>query len=318
MQRQRSAPADTQVRPPRKSKVIAYRYRRVTLALTLAVLLLGTGLFGFFIGQRHWADASEPLAAPTAAGLADALFEQENRCAVVEQINLQEELADARSEADQLAESLEQQQQEIQRQQDEMDNLEETILDALMANLSEKTVSRSGPTVASYAEKAKELISLERKVRSFEKTPEAAEIDLTDYKAILKRQLANIPTLKPIPGKLGGYGYRIHPIYGYRHFHPAVDMGARTGTPIKAAGGGTVTGAGYNRSAGRFVKINHGNGFETVYYHCSKLYVSVGDRVSKGEVIAAVGNTGTSTTPHLHFGITFYGSPVNPNKIIME
>jgi murein DD-endopeptidase MepM/ murein hydrolase activator NlpD len=318
MRIQRSESAGSEVGPIRKSKGTTIQYRRIVLALALAVLLLGSGLIGFLIGQGNMTTASESIAATAVAGLAEVLFEQENRCAAVEQINLQQELADTQKAADELANSLAQQQAEIQRQQDEMESLEENILNALMANLAEKTVSRSSPTVASYAQKAKELLSLSRKVRNFEKTPEAAQIDLTDYKASIQKQLANIPTLKPIPGSLSGYGYRRHPIYGYRHFHPAVDMGAKTGTPIKAAGGGTVTGAGYNRSAGRFVKINHGNGFETVYYHCSKLYVQVGDRVKKGEVIATVGNTGTSTTPHLHFGITFYGSPVNPNQIIME
>lgn len=318
MRKQRSETAGGGVRPIRKSRLFALHHRRIFVASALAVLLLGTGLFGFLLGQGNAATASESVASPAVAGLADVLFEQENRCAVVEQINLQQELADAQKAADELANSLAQQQEELQRQQDEMESLEENILNALMANLAEKTVSRSSPTVASYAQKAKELLSLSRKVRNFEKTPEAAGFDLTDYKASIQKQLANIPTLKPIPGSLSGYGYRRHPIYGYRHFHPAVDMGAKSGTPIKAAGGGTVTGAGYNRSAGRFVKINHGNGFETVYYHCSKLYVQVGDRVKKGEVIATVGNTGTSTTPHLHFGVTFYGSPVNPNQIIME
>ncbi|MDW7658154.1 MAG: M23 family metallopeptidase [Bacillota bacterium] len=318
MRKQRSETAGAPVRPIRKSKVTTYRYRRILLASVLAVLLLGTGLFGFLLGQGNTTTASESIAATAVAGMAEVLFEQENRCAAVEQINLQQELANAQKAADELANSLAQQQEELQRQQEEMESLEENILNALMVNLSEKTVSRTSPTVTSYAQKAKDLLSLSRKVRSFEKTPEAAEVDLTDYKAAIKKQLANIPTLKPIPGSLSGYGYRYHPIYGYRHFHPAVDMGAKTGTSIKAAGAGTVTGAGYNRSAGRYVKINHGNGFETVYYHCSKLNVQVGDRVSKGEVIATVGNTGTSTTPHLHFGITFYGSPVNPNQIIME
>lgn len=318
MRKKRSVPAESVVRPTSTSQKAVYLHRRAIVASALALLLAGSGLLGFMLGKGHEADAAAAPAPAGIAGVAAELAKQEDRCAAVEQINLQQELAAAQKEADELADSLNRQQDEIARQQEEMENLEETILDALMANLTEKTISRSGPTVASYAEKAKELLSLSRKVKSFEKTPEASEIDLTDYKAAISRQLANIPTLKPIPGKLDGYGYRIHPIYHYRHFHPAVDMGAPTGTPIKAAGGGTVIGAGYASGAGRYVKINHGNGFITAYFHCSKLYVQAGDRVKKGEVIAAVGNTGTSTTPHLHFEVTFYGSPVNPRNIIME
>lgn len=300
-------------------------YRRVILISVSVIFLSGIGLLGYFIGRGSPPDDKETSMSPVTTGIFEILHEQENRCAAVEQINLQKELDDAQKEADQLAESLKNQQEALrqqeeafQQQQEEIENLEETILNALMANLSEKTISRSSPTVNGYAKKAKELLSLQRKVRAFENTPEAEEIDLTEYKAAIKKQLANIPTLKPIPGSLGGYGYRIHPIFGYRQFHPAVDMGAAVGTPIKAAAAGRVSDTGYNRSAGKFVKINHGNGFETLYYHCSKLYVSGGDRVNKGDVIAAVGNTGTSTAPHLHFGITFYGSPVNPNAIIME
>ncbi|NLO36392.1 MAG: peptidoglycan DD-metalloendopeptidase family protein [Clostridiaceae bacterium] len=318
MRKKRFVPAEPLVRPTGTSKSTIYLHRRAIVAFTLILLLVGSGMLGFLLGRGQDADAASAPAPAGQSGIAAELAKQDNRCAIVEQINLQQELAAAQQEADQLVESLSRQQDEIARQQDEMEQLEETILDALMANLTEKTISRSGPTVASYAEKAKDLLALSRKVKSFEKTPEASEIDLTDYKTAISRQLANIPTLKPIPGNLNGYGTRIHPIYRYRHFHPAVDMGAPTGTPIKAAGGGTILSAGYNSSAGRFVKINHGNGFITAYFHCSKLYVQVGDRVAKGDVIAAVGNTGTSTTPHLHFEVTFYGSPVNPKNIIME
>ena len=75
---------------------------------------------------------------------------------------------------------------------------------------------------------------------------------------------------------------------------------------------------GYNSSSGNFVKISHGYGFETLYFHCSKVHVTTGERVSKGQVIADVGTTGTSPTSQLHFGISFYGTPINPNQIIME
>jgi murein DD-endopeptidase MepM/ murein hydrolase activator NlpD len=318
MRQNRSASTGQSVRPIRKSGHVIFRYRHLLLAAVLVVLLSGTAVTGFMVGQGNSAVAAPVNTAPAVNAFIDKIAEQENRCALVEQINLQDELAAARQQADALSEHLAQQQQEIQRVQEEMDTLHENIIKALMTNLTEKMVSRSSPTLTSYIQEAKNLIALRRKLTNFEKTPTAAEIDLTEYKAAINNRLSRIPTLKPISGSLDGYGYRTHPVFGYRHFHPAVDMGAKTGTPIKAAGAGTVIVATYNRYSGNYVKISHGNGFTTAYLHCSKLYVKVGDRVSKGSVIAAVGNTGTSTTPHLHFEIRFYDNPVNPRLIIME
>lgn len=318
MRKKQSGSARSEIRPVGGSRTLFIRSRRIVLISFLVLMLLGSGFLGFFLGHARSAKAVEEAPPAVTTAFADQLVEQENRCAAVEQINIQQELDHARDEAFALSESLDQQQEKFEQQQEEIDSLEENILNALMANLSEKSISRSNPTVAGYVEEAKELISLRRKADAFEKTPEAERINLTDYSQAIDYRLSRIPTLKPIPGRLSGYGYRIHPVFGYRHFHPAVDMGAAIGTPIKASAAGTVIAATYNSRSGRYIKINHGNGFVTAYLHCSKLYVGVGERVSKGEVIAAVGNTGTSTTPHLHFEIEFYGSPVNPNLIIME
>lgn len=108
------------------------------------------------------------------------------------------------------------------------------------------------------------------------------------------------------------YGYRIHPTLGVNKFHNGVDFAANSGTPIMAAYGGTVVGAGYNSSMGNYVMINHGDGLYTIYMHASELYVSSGQTVSKGETIAAVGSTGRSTGPHLHFSVRLNGEYVNP------
>ncbi len=108
------------------------------------------------------------------------------------------------------------------------------------------------------------------------------------------------------------YGWRIHPVYGDRRFHSGVDLAADTGTPIYATRSGTVTKATYNNSSGYYVTINHGDGFSSSYLHMTHYIVSVGDRVSAGQVIGYVGSTGTSTGPHLHFTIYYNGSTVNP------
>jgi len=97
---------------------------------------------------------------------------------------------------------------------------------------------------------------------------------------------------------------------GYNH--KGIDLAANTGTPIGAALDGTVSFSGVASGYGNVVMINHGDNIETVYAHCSKLKVSTGDTISKGQVIAEVGSTGDSTGPHLHFEIRVNGSPVNP------
>ena len=98
--------------------------------------------------------------------------------------------------------------------------------------------------------------------------------------------------------------------------HTGLDIACSTGTDIKATSDGTVIFSGTSGSYGKLVKIHHGNGIETWYGHCSKLYVNVGDKVSAGDVIAAVGSTGNSTGPHLHFEIRIDGNTVNPQNYL--
>ncbi|MCR4990810.1 MAG: peptidoglycan DD-metalloendopeptidase family protein [Lachnospiraceae bacterium] len=117
------------------------------------------------------------------------------------------------------------------------------------------------------------------------------------------------PNMKRISDE---YGYRIHPVLGIEKFHNGVDMAAPTGSPILAAYDGKVVAADYSASMGNYIMINHGDGLYTIYMHASALYVSKGQEVSKGQTIAAVGSTGRSTGPHLHFGVRRDGNYVNP------
>lgn len=96
--------------------------------------------------------------------------------------------------------------------------------------------------------------------------------------------------------------------------HTGLDIGASTGTPIKAAAAGTVTFSGTKGSFGKLITIDHGNGVMTYYAHCSALYKSVGETVNQGDVIAAVGSTGNSTGPHLHLEVRVNGVAYNPRN----
>ncbi|MBQ6786490.1 MAG: peptidoglycan DD-metalloendopeptidase family protein [Lachnospiraceae bacterium] len=108
------------------------------------------------------------------------------------------------------------------------------------------------------------------------------------------------------------YGYRIHPILKVKQFHNGVDMAAPGGSPILAAYDGTVTAAAYSSSMGNYIMIDHGDNLYTIYMHASKLYVSKGAEVVKGQKIAAVGTTGRSTGNHLHFSVRLNGNYVSP------
>ena len=98
--------------------------------------------------------------------------------------------------------------------------------------------------------------------------------------------------------------------------HTGLDIAASSGTSIKAAASGIVVFSGTKGAYGKMVAINHGNGVLTYYGHCSKLYVSVGEMVDQGDVIAAVGSTGNSTGPHLHLEIRVNGVAYNPQKYV--
>ncbi len=129
----------------------------------------------------------------------------------------------------------------------------------------------------------------------------------------------NEPTYRPCEGPITSYfGARENPfVEGAEDYHKGIDIGAPTGTPIYAAGAGEVIQAGYMSGYGYVVFIDHGNGKETRYAHASTLDVQKGQEVTKGEQIAAVGSTGNSTGPHLHFELLEGGVQKNPEKLFL-
>ncbi len=119
----------------------------------------------------------------------------------------------------------------------------------------------------------------------------------------------------PTPGNsrvTSYYGWRTHPVLGYRKFHHGIDIGAATGQPIVSSGDGVVIFSGTRGGYGKTVMVDHGDGLVTLYAHCSSLGVGVGQAVKEGQRIAAIGSTGLSTGPHLHYEVRVNGSSRNP------
>jgi murein DD-endopeptidase MepM/ murein hydrolase activator NlpD len=107
----------------------------------------------------------------------------------------------------------------------------------------------------------------------------------------------------------------LHPVLGYSRMHQGVDFAAPTGTPVIAAGSGTIEWIGRNAGFGNFIRIRHSGQYQTAYAHLHTFApgLRTGSRVSQGQVIGQVGSTGLSTGPHLHFEVHVNGRPVNPN-----
>ncbi len=139
----------------------------------------------------------------------------------------------------------------------------------------------------------------------------------------MEQKLRCIPAIQPVSNKdlkrtASGYGMRMDPIYRIPMFHAGMDFTADIGTPIYATGDGIVTHSSWKQGYGNCVIIDHGYDFETLYAHLDKYKVRAGQKVSRGEVIATVGNTGKSTGPHLHYEVLHKGRPDNPAKYYFQ
>jgi len=148
-----------------------------------------------------------------------------------------------------------------------------------------------------------------------------------DYMRTLENQLMDrrirqvlLPTSLPIQGSgVGsGFGVRADPIAGVSAMHEGVDFSAEVGTPVVSAAGGVVVEADRHPQYGNLIEIDHGNGFTTRYAHLSKIGVRSGQLVKRGQLIAASGNTGRSTGPHLHFEVRYQGVAQNPARFLQQ
>jgi murein DD-endopeptidase MepM/ murein hydrolase activator NlpD len=135
----------------------------------------------------------------------------------------------------------------------------------------------------------------------------------------LNRTLSLVPYRKPVIGEVeftSGFGIRSDPFLGRPAMHTGLDFRAATGDPVRATANGKVVSSGWAGGYGRMVEIDHGNGLSTRYGHLSEIGVKVGDSIKIGQVIGAVGSTGRSTGPHLHYETRIDGEAVDPQKFL--
>jgi murein DD-endopeptidase MepM/ murein hydrolase activator NlpD len=160
-----------------------------------------------------------------------------------------------------------------------------------------------------------DLNALERRAELLAESLSEASDSLRAHRDLLE----STPSIFPVAGVLSSRfaTSRYHPIHHRALPHQGVDISAPHGTPILAAAKGTVTRAGWIPGLGQTVEIDHGYGYVTRYGHASKITVQRGQRVSRGDMIANVGSTGISTSPHLHYEVHVGGRPVNPLNYVI-
>lgn len=142
---------------------------------------------------------------------------------------------------------------------------------------------------------------------------------MRDIIQLSHRRANSIPSLLPTHGAINSdFGIRISPITGGKQFHKGLDIVANIGTPIYAAAAGTINYATRKGPYGKMVSIGHEFGFKTRYAHLNKFYVTSGQKVKRGELIAAVGNTGRVTGPHLHYEVLLFNHHLNPLPFVKE
>ncbi len=133
--------------------------------------------------------------------------------------------------------------------------------------------------------------------------------------------LSQLPTGSPIENNFGlssNYGSRMDPFSQQLSYHAGVDFSAPAGTPILATGDGKVIKTDFDRGLGQYIEIEHASGFTSKYAHLKRFHIRQGELVKRGQVIGEVGSTGRSTSPHLHYEISYQGTPINPMEALAQ
>lgn len=225
-----------------------------------------------------------------------------------------QKVEDTKTQLEEEEKELEDMQNEVNEQKDALD----LLIDAKTSEISQyqQKIANAEAEADDYADQLAEQEALLEKIENqiaAEAAKKAAELEKAGTVVSSSGFIWPCPSSHRITST---FGPRSQPTAGASTYHKGIDIGASSGSAIVAAADGVVTTATYSSSAGNYVVISHGNGLSTVYMHCSSLSVSAGQKVSQGQTIAAVGSTGYSTGPHLHFGVISNGSYVNPSGYV--
>lgn len=192
------------------------------------------------------------------------------------------------------------------------------VMAKLSAPKADAMAGVGGP--ASDGDASQEFSAIQQRIDEVRRQIDLRRESQEEIQGILNDQrslLAAKPSGWPVKGWVtSSFGMRRDPFNGRRKMHEGYDIAARTGTPVIATADGIVSSVRTEAGYGKMVTIDHGYGYRTIYSHNSKHYVKVGQRVRRGDRVAAVGNTGRSTGSHVHYEIRLNGVPVNPKKYL--
>lgn len=223
------------------------------------------------------------------------------------------------------------QKETVRRKKSEADELVHRVANLLSAQQEQQDSlkgarQRKGQYLKELQDKQGELQEM---LNQFEEDERSITSEIQAYQARQRRPTRHGEKAEPLPPYRGGrfmqpvsghltsnFGMRYHPILHITRMHTGCDFGAPIGATIRAAANGVVIHSSYMNGYGNVVIIDHGGGLSTVYAHCSRIAVSDGQTVKRGQYIANVGSTGLSTGPHLHFEVRLNGRPVNPMRYL--
>jgi murein DD-endopeptidase MepM/ murein hydrolase activator NlpD len=281
--------------PPEGYQVYRLHLSRAQLAgLVALVMLLIAGAVGVHIVRLH-------AAASAIANLEAQRADQERKLELMEQTTqtLQHQTADSAKEIDAIRRALGQK--------------------SAVARATHAYVGGSGGEIATLQARLRRLEADASQTSAATRrlaTLASRVLNLRHLQTIAReRMIAAIPSLNPVAGDVAsGFGYRVSP---WPEFHKGIDLAADYGQAVRASADGTVVWAGYEGGGfGNKVDIDHGNGYHTWYCHLSRIGVVSGQHVTKGETIAAVGSTGESTGPHLHYQVMLNGAAIDPEPFL--
>lgn len=240
----------------------------------------------------------------------------------IDQMELQyEQLANEMDNYSKIMDNYRQRENNVYRMVFEMEPLDEYVWESGVGGSDKHEKFKNFRSKEIMTEAAAKVDKLGRQLAMQSKSLD----EIRDMATGKEEMLNSIPSIRPIgkPSRkiklYSGYGMRIHPIHKIKKMHYGIDFTAPRGTPIYATGNGKVSKITKSRSGyGNRVMISHGYGYKTLYAHMNTIDVSKGQKVKKGDIIGTVGNTGSSTAPHLHYEVIHKGKKINPIHFCLD